>query len=283
MLNNVPHFELDTPPKALKSNISPFILEKGSIPIVENFEEKEIYKNVGVYTYTRITNNEFLFRPTEKQIREVYLKKYRNLDLLIGKKCHTNEARAIFNEIAHNFKPSEDEYFNQLINKARKIAFINDDFEKAFDMLCLHVYNGSPKIPYHFSPADLSNVIECAKKKPYKELKKALVFNQNYQINPIARTYYQNIAIGQINEDSLKELLHLSLTIPQYSEILGQSESTVKRNLRKFGVSTKGNKKTYTINQIRKCHKLNPKWSKKKVAEHLKMSYRNVKRLWKEI
>lgn len=280
MLVTAPHFDLKSPKSQIEGIKKPIITSKGSIPIIEDFKEKEIYKNVGIYSHTRISNNEFLFRPTEKQIREKYLSEFGNLDFLIGKKCHTEEARAIFNKIAHNFQPTEEQYFEQIIKNARKINFIGNEWDIVLKILCLHIHQGSDKIPFRFSPAFLYEAIEYAQLKKYKELKKALVFNQNHPINPIARTYYQNIAVGQINTESLKELLHLNLTVSQYAEILGCSTRTVERNLQKLGISTKGNKKENAYKTIQKWRKENRRGTQKQCALDLEFSERKVKMYW---
>lgn len=232
-----------------------FINQKGSIPLVLDFREKDIFKKTEIYHHTFISKYEYAYRPSYKELEETYQNKNISLDLLKGNKCHTEEAKRIFCEISSSITPSDEQYYNHLVKFSRKATSIGNQIDVIFDKLCFLVVKENPIVHYAFDKQTLYDIVEDSQLKPYQEQKKNLVFNPKYQINPIAQHFLQSISIAEITSKEIEELFKLGLTQNQIIELSDYSRPTVQRHLEKLGLSTKGNKKEQSFQSVQDCKK----------------------------
>jgi hypothetical protein len=259
-----------------------FISQKGSIPLISDFREKDIFKKTEIYHHTFISKHEYAYRPSYKELEETYQNKNISLDLLKGNKCHTEEAKRIFCEISSSITPTDGQYYNHLVKFSRKATFLGNEIDIIFDKLCFLVVKENPIVHYAFDKQTLYDIVEDSQLKPYQEQKKNLVFNPKYQINPIAQHFLQSISIAEITSKEIEELFKLGLTQNQIIELSDYSNVTVQKHLKKLGLSTKGNKVEQTINAIRNWRKENPKGIQIECSKALKLGERTVQRYWKE-
>lgn len=254
------------------------ILKMGNIPVVE-FLESDLYCIVEKYTFVAVSSQSFKYAPSRAEIEYFYKSNGYDLDYLCGKKAHTKEAKELYNFAVRQIEPDPEKLIEHLINIASKLYFLKNEIDVIFRYFCLNV----PRYYSFLDEETIYKIVEKAQSIPYKPTEKCAVFNPKYNLNPIFKQHITQTAIGEYNHKIVVELAEKGHTREQISIKSNLSLTTVDDHLKKAGISTKGNKKAHSINLIKECHKTNPRWSKKRVSEHLKMSYVNVKRLWKEI
>jgi DNA-binding CsgD family transcriptional regulator len=253
-------------------------LRMGSIPTVE-FLEEDLYHVVEKYKCVIVSSQSFKYLPSDSEIKHFYISSKWDLEYFNGKKAHTEEAKKLYDLALQNIEPDQERVIKQLIKIASMLYYLGNEIDTIFNYFLSYV----PRYYTDLDEKTIYEIVEIAQLFIYKPHERYVVFNPMHSLNPFFRQKIEKKILGQRNRKIVVELARKGYTREKISAKSNLSLTTVDEHLKKAKIRTTGNKKSQTIKAIRECHKNNPKWSKKRVSEHLKMSYRNVKRLWGEI
>ena len=250
-------------------------LEYGSTPGV-TFNCKE-YVVVEKYKHIKITHQNFRYAPTRGEIEEAFLKKNFTLDIIFGEKAYTSFYE--FEDIVSSIPTNKKNYEIQILGIIRELIFLNNLKENILSFLMFHV-NEYSNLEYQYSSQDIEHFyIKSLDLKPYQPRWKCVVFNPKKPINPILKMIIMSQEIGEYNAYNV-DVLAEKYIIKDIAKIKKTTTRTVKKNLNKLGVSTKGNKKKNTYTKIQKWKHNHKTGTQEECSIALKISIRTVQNNW---
>ena len=142
--------------------------------------------------------------------------------------------------------------------------------------------NEYSNLEYQYSSQDLEHFyIKSLDLKPYQPRWKCVIFNPLKPINPILKMIIMSQEIGEYNAYNV-DILAEKYIIEDIAKIKKTGVATVKRNLKKIGISTKGNKKNKTYKRVQKWKHNYKEGTQKECSISLKIGIATVKRNWKK-
>lgn len=257
------------------------ITSKGNLPQILDFKENEIYRVLEKpFYFVNLTLDSYKFKHDFNSIKEQYLIRNISLAYLLGKDAHTTQAQKIYAEVVSQMQITEDKYFYFLTRLIGKMLFLGNPIDLILDNLEIHISQSTATPFYGLTKEHFYDCYEnYLLQRPYSPNLKCVVFNPSKNVNNCYKSIVMQRELGKFNQNSIKNS-YQNNTISQIAEQNQISQITVKRHLKKMGISTKGNKKENTINAIKNYRKEHKKATQKEVSKALNLSIITIKRHW---
>jgi hypothetical protein len=251
------------------------ILESGNTPRVL-FDGKE-YAVVEKYKHIKITYQNFRYSPTRGEIEEAFLKKNLTLDIIFGEKAYTSFHE--FEDIVSSIPTNKENYEIQILGIIREMIYMNNLKKDTLSLLTFHV-NEYSNLKYQYTAQDFEDLYtKSLTLKPYEPRWKCVIFNPLKPINSILKMIIMSQKIGEYNAYNV-DVLAEKYTIEDIAKIKKAGKTTIKKNLKKLGISTQGNKKNKTYKRVQKWKHNHKTGTQKECSIALKISIRTVKEYW---